>query len=133
MAGVFEERTLASRHRNFHSPWLRKSLRVVDRELVQKRVGINTLETFRQPHVFACATESSSVREIRRLHDERVAFPMAARVSFQLTNVLRNMRPVFQWNDADVVNHLNQNRHVSGTLNNSNIVVVRSRKHWGPC
>src|SRR5262245_29446111 len=133
MAGVFEEWTLASRHGNLHGPWLRKCFRVVDRELVQKRVGIKTLETFSQAHIFACATKSSSVCEVRRLDDERVAFPMASRVSFQLANLLRKMRPVFEWNDADVVNHLNQNRHVSGTLNNSNIVVVRSRKHWGPC
>src|SRR5262245_60335486 len=104
MAGVFEERTLASSHGNFHGPWLRKCLRVIDCELVQKRVGIKALETFGQPHVFARATESSSVREIRRLDNERVAFPMAARVPFQLANLIGKMRAVFDWNDADVVN-----------------------------
>src|SRR5262249_38522043 len=133
MTGVLEKWIPASRDGNFHSPWFCKRVRIVDRELVQKRVGIKPLETFGQPHIFARATESSAVREVRRLDDERVAFPMASRVSFQLANLLRKMRPVFEWNDADVVNHLNQNRHVSGTLNNSNIVVVRSRKHWGPC
>src|SRR5215510_5293237 len=43
------------------------------------------------------------------------------------------MRTVFEWDDADVVNHLNQNCHVSGSLKNSNIVVVRGGEHRGPC
>src|SRR5262249_28730550 len=133
MAGVLEKRIPALRDGNFHSPWFRKCVRIVDRELVQKRVGIKPLEMFGQPHIFARATESSPVREVRRLDDERIAFPMASRVSFQLANLLRKMRLAFEWNDADVVNHLNKNRHVSGTLNNWNIVVVRSGKHWRPC
>src|SRR5882672_4860942 len=44
MAGVLEDRSWSSGQRNLHGPGLCESLRVVHRELVQKRVRIQSPE-----------------------------------------------------------------------------------------
>ena len=54
---------------------------------------------------------------------------MAARVSFPLADILWKMRTPIEGNDAGVMNHFDENRHVAGTLHDSNIVVVGSGKH----
>src|SRR4030095_7397538 len=116
-------------HGNFHGPGCGKCFRIVDGELVEQRVRIHAAKSFGEPHVLACSPESGPVGEISGLDDERVAVPVAARITFQLTDALWKWRTVIQWNDADVMDHFYENSHISCALHNLNIVIVSSRKH----
>ena len=53
-------------------------------------------------------------------------------VSRPLTDVLWQTRTRVQRDDADVVDHLDENHHVSGRLHNLIVVVVGAGKHWRP-
>src|SRR5437867_1227059 len=98
-----ENWTVALRHGDLHGPRLCKCRRIVNRELVKKRVRIQALEAFREPHVLAGSSEGRLVCEIRRLDDQGIAFPMAARVSFPLADILWKMRTPIEGNDAGVM------------------------------
>src|SRR6185503_1681323 len=64
------------------------------------------------------------VAEIRRIDDQRIAFPTAARVSEILADALVEMRASVQRDDAGFVNHLVENDHAIRTLHDLDIAVV---------
>src|SRR5438067_10136929 len=43
------------------------------------------------------------------------------------------MRLPVEWDDANVVDHLDENRHVTGRLQNLIVVVVAGGNHWRSC
>src|SRR5229473_1050221 len=55
---------------------------------------------------------------------------MAEVASRPLTDVLWQMRTSVQRDDADVVDHLDENHHVSRRLHDLIVVVVGPGKHW---
>src|SRR4030095_11414038 len=73
---------------NDGGPWLHPRGRIIDRHLVVDRVGARPRETLREMQAIRRAHEVALRREVRRVDDERVAFPMAARVAVQLRDAL---------------------------------------------
>ena len=80
-------------------------------------------------HIRAGSLEGRLVGEIGGLDDQRVAFPTAAVASHPLADVWRQMRPPVQRDDADVMDHLDENHHLSGRLHDLIVVVVGPGKH----
>src|SRR5215831_13732038 len=92
MAGVLVYRTWCLLHRNLAGPWPHEGLRIVDGELVKKRVLIEAGETFGQAHILSRSSEVRFVREVRRFDDESFALPPAPGVAKPLMNTRRQMR-----------------------------------------
>ena len=88
------------------------------------RVLGHAREALGQPHVLAGALERVLAVEIRRLDDQRLALPVAAVASRPLTDVWRQVRTSVERDDADVVDHLDENHHVAGRLHDLIVVVV---------
>src|SRR2546425_4194140 len=109
---------------DLHGPGLGISRRIIDCELVDERVGVETPETFDEPHVRAGSSEGRLIREIRRLDDQPVAVPMTNRVSIPQADGLWKMRTSVDGNDADFMTHLDPKRDVVCALNNLSIVVI---------
>ena len=68
---------------------------------------------------------------VRRLDDQRVAFPVPARIAVPLTDGLRQVRTPIERDDAHVVDVLVENRDAPGRLEDLVRVVVarRQRRH----
>src|SRR5438105_4061468 len=78
------------------------------------------------------SSERSLIREIGCIDDQSLALPMAPRVPQPLPDVLWKMWTPVKWDDANVVNHLDEYDHVTGNLQNLIIIVVRAGKHGRP-
>src|SRR5262245_12191648 len=116
VAGVLEYRTRRLLPQHLGGPGSRPRRRVIDGELIAERVFGHARETYRQPHVLACALERELVREIRRFDNQRLALPAAAVTSRPLADVCRQVRTAVERNDTDVVEHLRENHHVARSL-----------------
>src|SRR4030095_14353406 len=112
---------------NLPRPGPRPRRRIVDRELVHERVGIDAGEPLHQPHARRGSGEARATKKVLRLDDERVAFPAAARASEPLWDAAGGLPA--QRNDAGVVDHLGADRRVSWSLNDLHVVVVGARRH----
>src|SRR5688572_7129586 len=132
MAGVFVYLVLGLRHRYRGRPFPREGRRVVDREFVLDRARIGAREALDQAHAFRRPPETDLVGEVRRIDDERRAFPAAARITEPLPDLWSDMRTAVERDDARVVNHLVENHDISRRLENLVIVVVRTGNHWQP-
>src|SRR2546428_2711019 len=106
--------------------------RIVGREVIADRVLGHAREALGQTHVLARALEREFVRQIRRFDHQRLALPMTAVAPRPLPDVWRQVRTSVERNDADVVEHLGENHHVSGRLHDLVGVVVGPAKHWRP-
>src|SRR6266702_7417401 len=113
MARILKYRTRSSGHRNLHGPRLRKRRRIVDGKLIEERIRIEAPEAFDEAHVLAGASESRLVGEIRRLEDQGIALPMAARVPLPLADMLWQMRTPVDGDDTGLMSHLDENHDVS--------------------
>src|SRR4051812_17975983 len=111
VARVLEQRTDALLPRDFRRPWPRPRGGVVHGEAVHQRVVAGAREALRQLHVRARSLERRFVGEVRRLDDERVAVPPAARDSFELPYSLRRRWTAVERDDARIVQHLDENQH----------------------
>ena len=67
--------------------------------------------------------------KFRRLHDERVAVPVAACVTHPLPQVVRHVWASVQRDDARVVHHLVEDDDVAGSLDQVHVLVVATREH----
>src|SRR6185436_17000950 len=81
MAGILEQRPLGGDHRNFRAPWPGPCGGIVNRKLVEDPVGADAREAFDDMQRCTRSLERGPVGEIRRVDDERVALPAAARVA----------------------------------------------------
>src|SRR5437016_2074079 len=70
------------------------------------------------------------VVEVGGVHDERVAFPVAARVSQPEPDVRPEMLTVLEVNEPRLMDHLVQESDRVGSLKDVHVVVVRARQHW---
>src|SRR5689334_12142557 len=68
------------------------------------------------------------VGEIGGVDDQRVTFPMANGIAEPLANIRWRMRAV-DADNANVVDHLNENQYVIRSLHDLIVVVVEHRKH----
>src|SRR5207245_5314744 len=103
--------------------------RIGDREFVEERLGGDAGETLDHMQSRAGSPEVRLVSEIRCVDDQRIAFPSSTRLSPPLPDVLWYMRTAVQRNDASVVDHFGEYHHVSGSLQELNIIVVSVRSH----
>src|SRR5262249_18001821 len=101
VTGVFVDRIVPLRHRNHGGPWSRPRARVVDRELVEERIGVGARKALDQVRVRTGSCKARLALEIFRLHNERSPLPVAARHPLPLTNA--PVQASIQWDDASVV------------------------------
>src|SRR5262249_1532877 len=126
MTRVFVDLLLALLHGNYRSPRLRPDGRIVDREFVLKHTCRDAGEAFHDMQPPAGASEVDQRRQIGGLDNKRVAVPVPTRVASPLAEVLAEVCASVEWNDAVFMDHLVDNRHVSRSLEDLNIVVVRA-------
>src|SRR5215813_1111642 len=81
MTGMLEHRPIDLHKRQFAFPRYFPSGRIVHGEFIADRVIADTGETLDDFHVLAGPAESSLVVEICRFDNQRVSFPMPARVA----------------------------------------------------
>ena len=75
-------------------------------------------------HAAAVDADARSVREVRRLDDERVAFEAAARAAHPLANAVVERGAAVERDDASVVDHLVADRHGLRVLRDAHAVAV---------
>ena len=127
------------RQRNVHRPRPGEAFRIFERHLVVDLVRSDARVALGQPLGLPAASVRTGrllvaprlVREIRHLDDQGVPLPVPPRIAHPLPDGLLDVGTSIQWNDADVVNHLVQNRDVPGCLKNLIGVVVAERHHDG--
>src|SRR4029450_7572164 len=78
VAGVFEQRSLDSRHRQDGTPRADVRTRIGDREFVLDRIVVNPREALDDPRFGRGALQTRLSTEVDRLDDERLAFPPPA-------------------------------------------------------
>ena len=102
---------------------------IVDGKLVQDRVGVRASQALLQMQAGIGSIEVAFADEVRRIDHQRPALPMTARVPHVAANLGIHMRSTVQRNEPDLMHHLEENRHVSGSLNNLQKIVVGCRNH----
>src|SRR5207253_208187 len=95
-------------------------------ELVRDRIVCTAREAFHQMQLLAGSSEGASSSEIGRVNHQRIAVPMANRVSLPLADSLRDMRAPVGGDDARGVIDLVKKSHVSRPLHNLEKVTLRS-------
>ncbi len=84
VTGVLEHRLLTLRHGNLYGPRPRPRFRIIDRELIKERVGVDPGEPLdKMQHLAGCP---EGAPEIPRVDDQRVAFPVAPRIPHPLAD-----------------------------------------------
>ena len=64
-------------HRNLRAPRARPGGRIIDRELIEDRVGVDAREAFHHVQRLAGSLEARLVGEVSGLDDKRLALPTA--------------------------------------------------------
>ncbi len=125
MAGVLVDPVVGRDPGILSAPRRGPNRRVFDRELIENRVVRDARESLHHVEIFRSREESGSLSEVRRVHDQGIAFPVADRVAHPLADLLRRMLAV-QRDDAGVVDHLDENHHVVPGLHDALQVVVKN-------
>src|SRR2546426_5629585 len=125
VTGVLENPALALPPGNCGRPGFRPGCWILECDFVIDRVGIETREALDHMQAAGRTSEVRLVGEIRRIDDQCVAVPMAARVAEVLADALVQMRTPVQRDDSSFMNHFVENDHAIGTLHNLDIAVVR--------
>ena len=127
MTRVFVHRAVGASERHQRRPGLCERARIVDRELVDDRVTVETTESFDEMRVCRRAAETRFAKEVGRFDDERCTLPATQLVSGELSELTVGT-PV-KGNDASVVHHLVLDHDVAWKLKDLHVVVVRPRHH----
>src|SRR5712671_3982595 len=127
VAGIFVDGLVALAHRNNNGERPRPYARIIDGELVHECVGIDTREFLDEAQVRAGVRETCLAFEVDRFNDQRVALPVAPRITPPKRDV--PMWTSVERNDPRIVDHLVDDRDKSGTLEQLDIVVVGARGH----
>ena len=132
MAGVLVERLVRRRHQHLRGPRARPGGGVADRELVEQRVGVQPREALDEVRAGARIAERGLGEEVAGRDDQRVALPARARVADPLADARGQMRPAVERDEPCAVDHLVEDRHVAGRLEDLDVVVVGARGHRRP-
>ena len=132
VAGVLPLLAVERLHRHLEGPRAFPSLRVVDGRLVEQRPGVDAGQPLGQAHAAGSGAPLPPGVEVRRLDDERVALPVAARLARPLEQVRRQRRTAVERDDARGVHHLRHDRDVVRGLEHLDVVVVGARRHRRP-
>src|SRR5262245_30060323 len=129
VARVLEDALVGLRHRYGRAPRTRERGRVVHGELVQQRVLVDASETLDEMELVVSPAKTGPAVEVRRVDDERVALPLAARIAQPRPHAGRDVRTAVQRNDPRVVNHLVGDDDVARHLKDLDEIVVRTGHH----
>src|SRR3989442_10716322 len=138
VTGVFVEPPIALQNRNDRSPGLRPCRRIIDRKPVVDSVSVDARKPFRQSQVSGREhTSIESVPEVGCLNNQRLAFPMAPRISEPLSNTRLKMGPAVKRNNLTVGLFM-KNDHMISRLEDLEVErkskeeVYGLRNHWRP-
>src|SRR5436309_8896117 len=112
------------RPRNDSGPRLGPGFWILNREFVIESVSIDAAEALRDAKGFRIGIlEDHPIvgPEIRRFDDQRIPFPMTARVAQPLPKVFSNMRSSVERDRTGTVDHLGRNDDISWALENLKI------------
>src|SRR5262245_28283801 len=129
MTSVLEDWTDCLLHGQLGRPGSCPCRWIVDRKFVVDPVLGHAREAFGQAHVLTGPLKRRLVGEIRRLDDQGLAFPAANRVPRQASNVGRQMWTSIERDNARLMDHLNENHHVTRPLDDLIVVVIGARQH----
>src|SRR5882762_3136075 len=123
--------------RNSYGPWPGPGVRVLHGVFVIDRPGVHPSKALRQAEGRRIGfLEDVGIRpEIGSLEDQRIALPMAARITQPLVKVFAYVWVPVERDDSGAVDHLRSDDHVAGTLYDLKVVVVDDRhvgRHVGP-
>ena len=104
--------------------WIVHANAVVDHLRIDAREALGDLQLLAVRPV----RRADAVGEIRRLDDERVAFPVAARVAHVLPDVRADVRTAVERDDARVVDHLVADDDLVRCLHDAQAVAVQHRR-----
>src|SRR5205809_6770174 len=130
VTGVFVDQLRTLPHGNHCGPGFRPNRRIVDREFVLKRVRADACEAFDHMQARAGPPEVEFGGKVCGVDNKRVAFPMPAGITHPLADARGDVWAPVERNAAMFVDHLVENRHISSSLDNLHLVVVRAR-HYG--
>src|SRR2546428_11825681 len=116
MTRVFEHRAVALPQGKSHCPECGPGRRVLNGQSVLDRAGVDACKTLDQMEVSAGAPEIGLVGEIRRVDDQRIAFPATARVAYPLPQLRREMLAAVDRHNARLVDHLGDDDDVPASL-----------------
>ena len=105
------------------TPRLCPHRRVVDRELIEERLGVNPRKALDDMQVPRRRAESRRVGEVRRVDHERVALPVTDRITKPAPDLGWDMLLIHP-DDAGVVDHLHEDQHVVFGLHDLLQVVI---------
>ena len=108
---------------NLAAPGTRERRRIVDGELVENRVGAHAGEAFDHLQALGRAAKSLERMKVRRLDDERIAFPPSDRIAHPGAEVWRETFTPDP-DDPDIVHHLDEDHDVIPRLHDLIVVVV---------
>src|SRR5262245_39742849 len=104
MTGVLVDEIARRRPRVLAGPRCCPCIRVFHYEAIEQRLCVKPREALDDVQILCRSSEPGLVCEIRRVYDERVAFPAADRVAEPLADALREVLPA-DTDDARVVHH----------------------------
>ena len=107
-----------------HFPGPRPGRRVIERDFVIQSVRIKARKSFDHMQAVGGTPEIRFIGEVCCIHDERIAFPVPARVTEPQTHTCVQMWTPVDGNNAGFVDHFIKNDHLPGTLNDLYIAVV---------
>ena len=131
MAGVLVDPGVAGRPDVLSAPWRGPDVGILDRELVEQRVGVDPGEAFHDMKIASRAPEGRRVVEVGGVAHERVALPVADRVAQPAPDLGWRMLLIHP-DDARIVHHLDQDHHIVVGLNDPLQIVVQDRQHRRP-
>ena len=105
--------------------------RVLEGDLVAKRAPVGAGEPLDQFQVLARAAPRGLAGEVGGFHDQRVALPVSARAAQPLAWAVVGHRAAVDRDDAHLVDHLQENRHVAFALEDLDVVVVDAAQPYG--
>src|SRR5262245_25003690 len=121
---VLQQLALRRTHRQQHRPRLLPGCRIADREPQLEPIGADARVSLDEMQIRRRSTVVVLAVEIRRLDDERVAFPVAAGVADPGANVVVQPRTSVERDDARFMNHLVHDDGGARCLHDPDVVVI---------
>ena len=131
MASVFVHLAIDFRHRHARDDLVFERAGVFYREFVVDSEFIDASESLGQELILGAAEHAEALREVVEvacLYNQRVAVPVAARITGPETNVVVNVCIFVERHNTRVVDHFGHDNHSVFTLYDLHVVVIHARR-----